>query len=429
MAKAIPRPGREPYDAVVVGAGFAGLCAARDLSTAGTRVIVVEARDRVGGRTWTRAFPESGELVELGGSWFTPGQAEASAELERYGLTTRRYDLPEVVRWRTGGRLRDGLPVPAEQLGDLEHALVAIAGDARSQADGSLGDVASLSCAEYVERLQVPDEVAEFLTAWYVLIGGAHPARGAVIDALAAIAAHGGTPSSLLTALRFAPAEGWSALAEAMAEPLDIRLSAPAAAVTQSSGGVTVELRGGEALASRVAIVAIPVNVLPHLRFDPSLPPAAAAAAGANAGRAIKLWFRARGVPPASLAAGRGAGVDWLYSDRQLPDGSVLALGFGHDDPGFDPTSRADAEGALHAFWPDAELVAHDVHDWNADPWARGTWLTEPAGRAGLISSASFPPHGRIAFAGADVAPREAGWIAGALASGAEAARWAIDVL
>jgi monoamine oxidase len=418
-----------PYDALVVGAGFAGLCAARDLSAAGARVVVVEARDRVGGRTWTRAFPESNELVELGGSWFTPKQGEARAELDRYGLTTRRYDLPEVVRWRTGGTLRDGLPVPAEQLGELERALVMIADDARKHLQGSLGEVASLSCAEYVERLRVPGEVTEFLTAWYVLIGGAHPARGAVIDALAAIAAHGGTPSSLLTALRFAPAEGWSALAEAIAETLDVRLGAPAAAVTQSPGGVTVELEGGEPLASRTAIVAVPVNVLPHVRFDPPLPPAATVAAGANAGRAVKLWFRARGMPAASLAAGRGAGVDWLYADRSLPDGSVLALGFGYDDPEVDPTDRADVERALHAFWPEAELVAHHVHDWNADPWARGTWLTDPAGRAGLISAASFPPHGRIAFAGSDVAPREAGWIAGALVSGADAARWALGVL
>jgi monoamine oxidase len=416
-------------DVIVVGAGLAGLCAARDLAAAGARVVVLEARDRIGGRAWTRAFPGSGELVELGGSWFTAEQAEARAEVERYRLTTRRYDLPRVVRWRTGGRLRDGLPVPAEQLGDLERALVTITDDARRRLQGSLGEVASLSCSEYIERLQVSDEVREFLNAWYVLIGGAHPARGAVVDALAAIAAHGGTPSSLLTALRFAPAEGWSAVGDAMAESLDVRLGAPAAAVTQAPTGVTIVLRGGKALASRAAIVAVPVNVLPHIRFNPPLRAAAAAAAGSNAGRAVKLWLRARGVPAASLAAGRGEGVDWLYADRALPDDSVLALGFGYDDPTFDPTDRAHAERALRALWPEAELVAHDVHDWNADPWARGTWLTDPPGRAGLVSAASFPPHGRIAFAGADVARREAGWIAGALISGAEAARWAIDVL
>ena len=56
--------------------GFAGLRAARDLADAGRSVLVLEARDRPGGRTWTRPFAGSGPPVEVGGSWFAPEHAE-----------------------------------------------------------------------------------------------------------------------------------------------------------------------------------------------------------------------------------------------------------------------------------------------------------------------------------------------------------------
>ena len=84
----------ERHDVIVVGGGFAGLRAARDLADAGRNVVLLEARDRLGGRTWTRPFAGDGPPVEVGGTWFTPEQVEVPRELERYGLETRTYDGP-----------------------------------------------------------------------------------------------------------------------------------------------------------------------------------------------------------------------------------------------------------------------------------------------------------------------------------------------
>ena len=404
---------------IVIGAGFAGLRAARDLAEAGVEVTLLEARDRVGGRTWTRSFAGDGPPVEIGGSWFTPEHELAPAELARYGIDVRTWGAPSMCRWRTGGVLRDSLPVPFEQLGDLDRALTTLAADAEA------GTAGGESFAAYLSRLGLPAEVIEFVTAWWVMIGGTAPDRGAVVDALAVIRSHGGV-TGLLTALRHSPVQGWSALSAAMAATpgVELRTGTPAAAVRQDAAGVDVVTGDGDVVHGDLVIAALPVNLLPHVSFDPPLPDGTASAAGTNAGRAIKLWVRARGAPHGALAAGRGEGIHWMIGDRDL-DGDVLMLGFGYQDPAFDPSEREHAERALHAFFPEAQLVAWDWHDWNGDPWARGTWATATVGAPDLLTPEHFRPHGRVAFATSDVASSEPGWIEGALVSGAAAAVWA----
>ncbi|RMJ21217.1 Flavin containing amine oxidase [Aspergillus sp. HF37] len=76
---------KDRYDVIVIGAGFAGLIAARDLSRRhNLNVLLIEARDRIGGRTWTAKV--LGEEVEMGGTWVHWAQPHLYAELHRYGL-------------------------------------------------------------------------------------------------------------------------------------------------------------------------------------------------------------------------------------------------------------------------------------------------------------------------------------------------------
>lgn len=72
------------FDAVVIGAGYAGLTAARDLTFAGSMVLLLEARDRIGGRTWTSSV--DGYLYEMGGTWISWNQPHVYREISRYGL-------------------------------------------------------------------------------------------------------------------------------------------------------------------------------------------------------------------------------------------------------------------------------------------------------------------------------------------------------
>ena len=92
-----------------MGGGLAGLVAARDLTEAGRRVIVLEARDRLGGRVWTTTLSGTDVDVEFGGTWVHPQtQPAVAAEIERYGLRMRTYREPGVGIFITSGQRQEG---------------------------------------------------------------------------------------------------------------------------------------------------------------------------------------------------------------------------------------------------------------------------------------------------------------------------------
>ena len=393
-------------------------------------MLVLEARDRPGGRTWTRAFAGTGPPVEIGGSWFTPEHVEVPSELARYGLATRTYGA--AVRRCAGAReascatacrcrsASSGRSTPRSSRSPPTPLRCA---------PGTLGERGSLSCADYLRRLGAPAATREFLAAWWVMIGGTDPERGAVVDALAAIAAHGG-PTGLLTALRHAPAEGWSTLAERMAQPpgMQVRYGAELRAVRQDDAGVELALADGIVAAARRARCSrCPSTRCPAIGFDPALP------AGDRRGARIQRRPGAQGLAARARRAGRrarggrGEGLHWLYADRALDDGDVLLLGFGYEDPAFDPGSRTPTSSARCA-------PSSPTPSWSRPTTTTGSpircarHLGDGAGRSARTCSRRSASR---RTGGSRSRPRtwrrdEAGWIEGALIAGAAAARWAL---
>ena len=268
----------------------------------------------------------------------------------------------------------------------------------------------------------------DFLLGWWAVTGGSQPSDGAVIDGLAAIAEHGGL-LGIPETLRRSPALGWAAIAETMVAyaQAPVRFGQELVAVDWGQT-VTLHFAGAERCTAPAAILALPLNVLEQIAFGPALPHRLGSSLGKNRGRAVKVWLSARGVPPASLAAGRGHGLNLLLADRLVGD-QQLIVGFGPASERFDPSDGRHVQAALQAFYPEAELTSFDSHDWNADPFARGTWVTAPVGDVGALDHSRFAPVGRLAFASSDFAPQAAGWIEGAMAAGEAAATATADAL
>ena len=98
----------EAYDVIVVGAGFAGITAARELSHRGHRVLIVEARDRIGGRTWLDE--RLGRRLEIGGTWVHWIQPHVWAEMSRYGVGVVASPTPTSAHWVADGQRHTGTP-------------------------------------------------------------------------------------------------------------------------------------------------------------------------------------------------------------------------------------------------------------------------------------------------------------------------------
>ena len=408
------------FDVAIVGGGFAGVTAARDLAAAGRSVVVLEARDRLGGRTWHRPFAGTDYPVELGGTWFSLArQPPLAEEVERYGVHVVPAATRQAARWHTGGVTRHGFPVPQSEGAALERTLRSLS-LASKDIDSRRDDV---SVPDWLGD-DLPDATRDFLFGWASFMSGADPAEVSMLEFLGIFAANDGDVWSLYDEISECFAAGTGALLNALAVDSDaeVLLSTAVTRIEERDDEVVVTTETGEGIRAAAVVVSVPMNTLEGIEFDPPLPPGLARMAREkHAGRSLKVWALVEGFPEGLLALGFGTPLQWLSAERVVTEGT-LVVGFGHETAGLDLGDLNAIEAAIQVYAPGARVLSVDAHNWVADPWSRGTWL---AARPGWVTEGLFDQserRGRVVLAGSDLAEEHGGWIAGAIASGRAAA-------
>ncbi len=389
----------------VIGAGFAGLAAADALARAGHELIVLEARDRVGGRV--HSVPFAGTVVERGAEFVFDGHEVLIGLCERFGLELADKDIPYGDREPRGGMPTSREAIRAAAAGLAERA--GVPGSLAEAIGGIDGDPAALAAVQ--ARLEMTH---------------AYPADALSTEALDDLgSAFGDYRSSTV-------AGGNQQIALRLAAGLDVRLGAPVGRILWDAGGARIGAGGDELHADRV-VVAVPASVLGAIAFDPPLPEVLRGALERmRYGQAAKLAapLLAPAPPDAVMSVperfwsftsrGPGGADPVLCGCFAGTPAAVAALA---PDGDRDPAPYAAALGRLRPelaldLRPEAVLVS----TWHDDPWARGAYAAGALSRAPGDDALLATPVGPLHWAGEHLGGHFGGYMEGALRTGLRAA-------
>ncbi|MEV0783836.1 NAD(P)/FAD-dependent oxidoreductase [Streptomyces sp. NPDC050423] len=421
-------------DTIVVGAGIAGLTAARLLRAAGQRVVVIEARDRVGGRMWTDRT--AGFCVDRGASWIHGVTNNPLAELvSALGIDTYEFT---VGSFQAGGRPIANYDESSCLLGDDEAREWTVDVDA---ADG-LVQLAAASMG-HDESYAAAAERALATTGWEpgrverVRAFYRHRTEEQCGAEVEQVAAHGLDEDTIDGDEVVFPG-GYDEIPRRLSEGLDVRLGTAVTAITRSAAGVRVDTREESFQAAQV-IVTVPLGVLKAgaIRFTPALPEAVAGPIdrlGMGVFNKVFLQFPDRfwqdGV---SVIRQHGqAGVPWhSWYDISAVSGKPMLLTFAGGAWGREIEQMTDEEVVASVLRPlrniygdrVPEPAAHWITRWGMDPLALGSYSYIAVGSSHEDHEAlAGPVDGVVHFAGEATWGAAPACVDGALQSGHRAA-------
>lgn len=452
---------RKTADVVVIGAGFSGLSAARDLVAKGHKVIVLEARDRVGGRTQNASIAGGKAIAEVGGQFVGPTQDRILALAKAVGVKTFPvFNTGSNVFVARGQRTfypaSSGIPNDGEVLAGLGALLevdkiakeVGVAApwkhakarqhDGRTLAQFLSGKGLTPTALAVVDAVceaiwgADPGELSLLYVAQYVAAAGNAKTPGSFARL---IATGGGAQEQRLVG-------GSVVIAEKVAEKLGsarVILGAPVTRLREHDGTVTVTTRGGPTVVAQRAIVAVPPVLAARIAFAPGLPAAKQTLLKAmTPGSLTKVeavydtpFWREAGLSGQGVS---DTGLARVPYDNSPPDGSVGVFfsfigGQRHEEwAALDTaTRRARVLDDFVRFTGDERARTPTEFlekDWTTETWTRGCPVGHFApGVLARHGAQLRAAHGRIHFAGTETSDYWLGYMDGAVRAGERAAR------
>ncbi|MDI9930254.1 NAD(P)/FAD-dependent oxidoreductase [Rhodococcus sp. IEGM 1354] len=434
-------------DVAIVGAGPSGLAAATELRKAGLSVAVLEARDRVGGRTWTNTI--DGASLEIGGQWVSPDQESLIALIDELGLETfdRYREGESVYICAAGERTRysgDSFPVDETTEKEMDR-LVALLDDLAAQvgpeepwAHPLARELDTISFEQWLIR-ESDDAEARGNIGMFIA-GGMLTKPAHAFSALQAVlmAASAGSFSHLVDEnfiIDKRVVGGMQQVSIRMAAALgdDVVLDAPVRTVRWNSDGATVFADGDIEIHAKRVVLAVPPNLYSRISYDPPLPRRQHQMhQHQSLGLVIKVhavydtpFWREDGL--SGTGFGTSEIVQEVYDNTNHQDSRGTLVGFVSD-------AKADAmfeldeqerrakilESIAHYLGPKAtEPVVYYESDWGAEEWTRGAYAASfDLGGLHRYGKDSRTPVGPIHFSCSDIAAEGYQHVDGAIRMG-----------
>ena len=467
-ARRTPKHHVRRADVVVVGAGLAGMTAAREVMRAGKSVVVLEANERSGGRVHSHKLHGSGELTEAGGTFVGPTQNRILAMMDEFGIGKfDTYNTGENVYVADGQRstFSDTTPTGSAPLdpailadlatvvAQLDEMSKAVPVDAPWQAQNAF-EWDHQSLETWIRANSTNERFRQVARLACRPIFGTEADELSLLFVLFYIASSGDERNIGTFERNFNTrngAQNWrvkgtsQALVDKLHESLGRRvvLNNPCRELVQANGTVRAEARTYTVHAKR-AIVAMPPALSNRIQYSPAMP-VARDQLGQRVGQGdlTKVacvydtpFWRAKGLTGQALSIDGYAGATFDDSPEDGGPGVIFAFVGGDKARAFRGLSTAEKRAATIAdfttyFGPEAANPIEFLEtEWSAEPWQRGGPVGVYApGNMTTVGPAIRQPVGRVHWAGTETSTYWNGYMDGAIRSGERAAKEVLDAL